>query len=98
MKKTKWSEMDASELKSATKQYDAEFAADAESKPLTPMQRAVHRKARKAGRPKLGKGAQIVSLSVEKQLLAKADAYAKRHGLGRSEMFIMGLKGLLVGN
>lgn len=92
-----WSEMDANELRKATKRYDAEFAADVESKPLTAAQREAHRKARKVGRPKLGKGSQVVSLSVEKELLEKADAYAKRQGLGRSEMFILGLKELLVG-
>jgi hypothetical protein len=98
MKKStkKWSEMNTAELRKATKQYDAEFAADIESKPLTAAQRETHRKARKAGRPKLGKGSQVVSLSVEKALLARADAYAKRRGLGRSEMFILGLKELLV--
>jgi len=45
---------------------------------------------------KPGKGSQVVSLSVEKELLAQAGAYAKRQGLGRSELFILGLKGLLV--
>jgi len=92
----KWSGMNAAELRNATSQYDAEFAADVESKPLTPAQREIHRKAKKVGRPRHGKGSQVVSLSVEKELLAKADAYAKRRGLGRSEMFILGLKELLI--
>jgi len=95
-KLTKWSEMDTATLRKATKRYDAEFAADADAKPLTAAQRELHRKARRVGRPKLGKGSQVVSLSVEKELLARADAYAKRRGLGRSETFILGLKGLLL--
>jgi hypothetical protein len=94
----KRSEMDTAALRKATKRYDAEFVADDESRPLTAAEREVHRKARKVGRPKLGKGSQVVSLSVEKELLARADAYAKRQGLGRSEMFILGLKELLVAN
>ena len=51
---TKWSVMDAAALRKATSKYDAEFAADAESKPLTAAQRAAHRKARRVGRPKTG--------------------------------------------
>ncbi len=92
----KWSEMDLAAMRKATRKYDAEFAADAESKPLTAAQRQLHRTARKVGRPRQGKGSQVVSVSVEKQLLKQADAYAKRQGLGRSELFILGLKGLLV--
>jgi hypothetical protein len=91
----KWSEMGVDELRTATRQYDEEFAADAESKPLSATQKVTHRQARKVGRPKVGKGSRIVSLSVEKELLARADAYAKRKGLGRSELFILGIKGLL---
>jgi hypothetical protein len=91
----KWSDMSTAELRKATRQYDEEFAPDAEAKPLSPAQKQIHRQARKVGRPKLGKGSAIVSLSVEKELLARADAYAKREGLGRSELFIRGLKSLI---
>lgn len=94
----KWSEMDTADLRKATRRYDAEFAADVESRPMTAAQRDMHQGARKVGRPKLGKGSKVVSLSVEKDLLARADAYAKRRGLGRSELFILGLKELLAAN
>ena len=91
----KWSDLSASELRKATRQYDEEFTADVESKPLNVAQKKIHQQARKVGRPKVGKGSAIVSLSVEKTLLARADAYAKRQGLGRSELFIRGLKSLI---
>jgi hypothetical protein len=73
----------------------------ANSRPLNAGERArwiaFKKNARKnvGGRPKIGKGSQVISLSVEKQMLKQADAYAKRHGLGRSEMFIKALGGLL---
>jgi hypothetical protein len=44
------------------------------------------------GRPKIGKGAKVVSISVEASLLKSADAYAKREGIGRTELFVQGLR------
>jgi hypothetical protein len=44
------------------------------------------------GRPKLGKGTRIVSVSVEVDLLERADAYARKAGLKRAELFTQGLK------
>jgi len=38
------------------------------------------------GRPKVGNGVAKVSLSVERSLLDRADAYAKSHKLNRSEL------------
>ena len=67
----------------------------AESKPLTPAQRARWRKVKKnlGGRPKLGRhGTEIVSVTVEKGLLRKANAYARANGLKRSQLFSRGLR------
>jgi len=66
----------------------------AKSKPLTPRQRAKWNRAKKnlGGRPKLGKeGTSIVSVTVEKRLLREVDAYAKLHGMKRSELVSVGL-------
>jgi hypothetical protein len=46
----------------------------------------------KRGRPTVGKGAKRVPVSIEQGLLAKADAYAKRHNLKRSQMVAEGLR------
>ena len=51
----------------------------------------VRRQRMKMGRPKIGKGVKVISLSVEQGLLKRADAYAKRHGLKRAEMVARGL-------
>jgi hypothetical protein len=69
-----------------------------ETRPLTPDERKLWQRFKwKAGRPKVGKGSKVVSVSVEKGLLAKADAYAKRHGMKRAQLFQIGLEAVLRG-
>lgn len=68
----------------------------ARSKPLTTAQRARWNQIKKKmGRPKIGKGIKIISLSVERDLLKRADAYAKSTGLKRSALFAAGLLRIL---
>jgi hypothetical protein len=70
------------------------------SKPLRESDRALHRLARakgrevarSAGRPMVGKGAKIVPVSIERQLLKEADSFARRHKLKRSQMVAQGLR------
>lgn len=77
------------------KEFDREFVGD-EFKPLTAKQRAQWERAkRKPGRPVRGAGAKVISLSVEKQLLQKADEEAKRRHISRAQFFEMGIKQLL---
>ena len=63
-----------------------------EFRPMTRKQRAEHMRPRKPGRPKVGKGVKVISLSVEKDLLKQADLYARRHGMKRTELVATGLK------
>jgi metal-responsive CopG/Arc/MetJ family transcriptional regulator len=49
-----------------------------------------HRK--KVGRPKKGAGVKVISLSVEKKLLERADAAARRKGISRAELVATGLE------
>jgi hypothetical protein len=63
----------------------------AKSRPLNAKERAEWREIQKnirrgRGRPRVGKGVAKVSLSVERTLLDRADAYAKTHNLNRSEL------------
>ena len=68
----------------------------ADSRPMNPAERQRwNRIKKKMGRPKIGRGAKVVSLSIEADLLQRIDAYAKRHGLNRSELFIQGVRNLL---
>jgi hypothetical protein len=91
-----YSEMTTAELRQATRQYDRECTGPGlPGKPLTAADRALHRKAR--GRPMVGTGAKIVPVSIERTLLAQADAFAHRHNLKRSEMVAKGLRLVMVG-
>ena len=64
----------------------------ARSRPLNARERRQWRAFKsKMGRPKIGKGAKTISLTVEKSLLAQADAYARRHGISRAKLVAQGL-------
>jgi hypothetical protein len=72
------------------------IGADEIGAPLTPAQRKLHERATR-GRPRKGKGAQVVSLSIEKDLLLRAQRLAKALGLSRSELFSRGRRRLAGG-
>jgi hypothetical protein len=68
----------------------------AESRPLNAKERAQWRTLkRRIGRPKVGKGVKVISLSVEKDLLKRADSHAKRLGISRAQLFSRGLEAVL---
>lgn len=68
----------------------------ARSRPLNARERAQWRRFKsKIGRPKIGKGAKTISLTVEKGLLKQADAYAKRHGISRAKLVAQGLQAVI---
>ena len=90
MNKKYW-EMNAGELADATRAFDKEFVAR-KSKPLGATDRALHRKAAKPGRPRVGKGAYRINITVEQQILARTDRFAKTHGLTRSQLIAHALR------
>jgi hypothetical protein len=47
---------------------------------------------KKMGRPKVGAGSKVVSISVEGELLKRIDAYAKQEGVGRTELFVEAIR------
>jgi hypothetical protein len=64
-----------------------------ETRPLTASERAQFERARRpVGRPKIGGGAKVVAVTLEKGLLKKVNAYAKDHGMKRAEMIARGLR------
>lgn len=68
----------------------------ARSRPLNSRERAQWRRFKaKMGRPKVGKGAKTISLTVERGLLKKADAYAKRLGISRAGLVAQALQTIL---
>lgn len=76
--------MSASELAQATRKFDRSFVFE-KARPMTPAERQQERTLRR-GRPKIGKGAKKVSISLETDLLQQTDALAKRRGINRSQL------------
>jgi hypothetical protein len=67
-----------------------------ETRPLTAAERRQwERTRRRPGRPRRGKGARVISLSVEQTLLEQADSAARNVGLSRAALFQMGLRTIL---
>jgi hypothetical protein len=77
-------DMSADELAQATRRFELPYAF-AETRPLTPPERAVERALRR-GRPRIGQGATKICISLERGLLREADALARKRGLKRSEL------------
>jgi len=95
-RKKPYTQMNTRELAEATREFDEEFVAD-RARPLNASERKLHRKAaeRGRGRPRIGKGAVRVDITIERDLLSRADALAFSRHLGRSEMIALALEQLL---
>jgi hypothetical protein len=85
--------MTAPELAKATAEYDRPWKGRGlPGKRLTAADCAKHRRAGLGGRPRIGQGAKIVPVSIERGLLKEVDDFAKRHNLKRSQMVVEGLR------
>jgi hypothetical protein len=92
-KRKRYDQMNASELAKATAAYDRPWTGKGlPGKPLTATDRVKHRRAGLGGRPRIGEGAAIVPISIERGLLRQADAFAKQHQLKRSQLVAEGLR------
>lgn len=87
-----YSRMSVQELADATREFDREFVAETFGRAPKEAQAKLRRARRAVGRPRVGKGAKKVLITVERTLLAKADAYAKRFNINRSQMISEGLR------
>ncbi len=91
----KYARMTADGLRSETAEFDKEMVV-IKSKPLTAEERAWwERVRRRPGRPRRGRGARVVSVSLEQELLARSDALAKNLGISRALLIERGLKAVL---
>lgn len=76
-------------------EFDREFVAETFG-PMPPEAKAKWERAkRKRGRPTVGKGVKVISVSVEKDLLARSDALAKRLRVPRAALIARGLRQVL---
>lgn len=89
-----YTNMTTRELREATKEFDEEFVADTFGSP-TSKARATLARAKRRGRPVVGKGAARVLVTIERGLLHEADAFAKAHQMSRSELIAAGLNRMI---
>lgn len=95
VKRKKFQTMRTARLAEATSAYGREMVID-EFKPLTDAAAKRWGEARrKPGRPRRGRGAKVISVSVERELLSRSDTLAKDLGLSRAAVVERGLKAVL---
>jgi hypothetical protein len=91
----RYQDITARELAKATAEFDKEMVID-RSRELTAAEQARWQRARqKPGRPRVGKGVQVISVSIEKGLLSRADRLARKLQLPRTQLIALGLEALL---
>ena len=87
--------MSKEELEADTAKFDREFIVD-ESRPLTrKLKTGLRKAARRRGRPRTGKGARRVLVTIERGLLDRSDAFARRKKMSRSQLIARGLETVL---
>jgi hypothetical protein len=92
---SKYQRMNVDELAAATAEFDREMIAST-SRALTPAERQTWEEARrKPGRPKKGAGVKVISVSVQRGLLARSDALARSLGVSRAALIERGLRVVL---
>jgi hypothetical protein len=93
-----YSRMTSTDLDAQVGKFDREFI-ESEAKPLTPeLKRKLRRARRKPGRPVVGKGARRVLVTIERDLLRRADAFRKKRKLSRAQLIAKGIEAVLCAN
>jgi hypothetical protein len=90
----KYWRMTQTELADATREFDQEFIAD-KARPMSVRERAQDRRARRQGRPRIGKGSQKIHMTLERGLVKQADKFARQKGMPRSELIARALAAIL---
>jgi|SRR6185436_11268621 len=75
------------------KQYDRDIPLS-ETRPLTAAERRLFNRIMKRGRgrPRIGKGAARINITIEKGLLNRIDTFAKKAKISRARMIAQGLE------
>ncbi|MFI5380537.1 MAG: hypothetical protein ACHRHE_14670 [Tepidisphaerales bacterium] len=100
MKTVTWKQferMTTAEKNAFANQFDRVIPASEYEKP-TPDEKAKLRRAMqklRRGRPKIGKGAKRVLVTIERGLLEETDSFAKRRGISRAALISKGLRCVL---
>jgi hypothetical protein len=90
-------EMNTEELRRATREFDVERNR-LPGRPLNAAQRKEWDRARrKRGRPTIGKGHRVISISIERGLLENTDALAAKRKVSRAALIAEALRSVLAG-
>jgi phosphatidylserine/phosphatidylglycerophosphate/cardiolipin synthase-like enzyme len=88
-------EMTTAELREATKQFDEEFVGD-KAKPLSPRMKALWEKAKAKGEADVNGATDAhIAVRLDKDLLKRCTALAKKKRLTRDALIARGLRALL---
>jgi hypothetical protein len=87
--------MNSEELAKATAEFDQGEIPKSFQQPDATARARWEKAKRKRGRPVVGKGVQVISVSLEKQLLAKANRLAKKLRVSRARLITRGLETVL---
>jgi hypothetical protein len=88
-------EMTTEELRDATKEFDEEFVGD-KARPMSPEMRARWERAKAKGEPpQNGKAEQTIAIRLEKALVKRCSALAKKKRLSRDVLIARGIRALL---
>ncbi len=95
MASQEYARMNTTALAAATAEFDEDMVV-ARSRPLTAAEREAWNEARrKPGRPRRGAGVKVISVSVERTLLARSDDLARALGISRAALIERGLRSVL---
>jgi hypothetical protein len=87
--------MTTDQLRRATAEFDVEHAGETFAEPSAAQQSQLQRAKRKRGRPKIGQGVRVISVSIERALLQKADRLARRLKVKRARLIARGLQAVV---
>ena len=79
-----------------TTEFDGEFVADSFKPPSQKATARWQKAKRKRGRPMEGKGAKVISVSIEKGLLERSDELARQMRISRARLVARALRAVLV--
>lgn len=83
------------ELARATAEFDREFIADTFQSLSSADRARWARLRRKRGRPRIGRGAKVIAVSVESGLLSRCDRLARKKRVSRASLIARGLRAVL---
>lgn len=85
------SKMTSEQLEAMVAEFDREFIADTFGELPADAKIRHQRAERKRGRPRVGSGSKVISVTIEKTLLKRADRLAKQLGISRARLIAVGL-------